>query len=415
MSGFFKKLKRRISKAADHFAHLTADVIYDRHEGGGAAVWLYASLLKALSFVFGAIARTRYWMYENRILRDAPLGCLVVVVGNLTVGGTGKTPIVEKFARALSDRGRKVAILSRGYKSKSDGMLKKFVRWLTHGEAPKPKVVSDGRRILLDSEFAGDEPYMLARNLPNVVVIVDKNRVRAGHYAITEFGADTLILDDGFQYLPLRGQLQLLLVDKTNPFGNFSLLPRGILREPVSHLKRASYIFLTKSDGRHDPDLERTIRKYNPSVEIIECAHRPTCLAEFHSNERVSLDVLKGAKVACFSAIAVPEGFEKFLVELGGELVYKKRFLDHHRFDDSELEAFFDDAKKAGAQLAVCTEKDAVRIRADLPAPIPFYYTKLEIDILKGDDDFESAVEKICFPKRQSDKQAAACTQRRSP
>ena len=379
MSGFFKKLKRKISKTAERFAHLTADVIYDRHEGGGAAVWLYASLLKTLSFVFGAIARTRYWMYENRILRDAPLGCLVVVVGNLTVGGTGKTPIVEKFARALNDRGRRVAI-------------------------PKPKVVSDGRRILLDSEFAGDEPYMLARNLPNVVVIVDKNRVRAGHYAITEFGADTLILDDGFQYLPLRGQLQLLLVDKTNPFGNFSLLPRGILREPVSHLKRASYIFLTKSDGRHDPDLERTIRKYNPSVEIIECAHRPTCLAEFHSDKRVSLDILKGAKVACFSAIAVPEGFEKFLVELGGTLVYKKRFLDHHRFDDSELEAFFADAKNAGAQLAVCTEKDAVRIRTDLPAPIPFYYTKLEIDILKGGDDFESAVEKICFPKRQSDK-----------
>lgn len=105
---------------------------------------------------------------------------------------------------------------------------------------------------------------MLARNLPGVIVIVDKNRVRAGHYAITEFGADTLVLDDGFQYLPLRGQLQLLLVDKTNPFGNFSLLPRGILREPVSHLKRASYIFLTKSDGRRDPELERTNTQIQP-------------------------------------------------------------------------------------------------------------------------------------------------------
>ena len=396
-----KDIKRKLKKAGNDFAHFTADVIYDRRDGWG--VRIFATFLKALSYIFEAIARTRYWLYNKRIMRDAPLGCLVVVVGNLTVGGTGKTPIVEKFARTLSERGRKVAILSRGYKSKSEGSFKKFLRWLTHGEAPKPRVVSDGKNLLLDSEVAGDEPYMLARNLPNVVVVVDKNRVRAGHYAITEFGVDTLILDDGFQYLPLKGQVQLLLVDKTNPFGNFSLLPRGILREPVSHLSRASYIFLTKSDGKKDPELERVIRKYNPSVEIIECAHRPTCLANFQTNQRTELDILKGAKVACFSAIAVPEGFEKFLTQLGGEIVYKKRFLDHHRFDDIELETFFKNAVESGAEFAVCTEKDAVRIRTDLATPIPFYYTKLEIDIIYGDEDFESAVEKICFPKRKAD------------
>lgn len=396
-----KDIKRKISKSAEDFAHFTADVIYDRREG--LAVSIYGAFLKALSFIFEAIARSRYWLYNKRILRDAPLGCLVVVVGNLTVGGTGKTPIVEKFARTLSERGRKVAILSRGYKSKSESSFKKFLRWITHGEAPKPRVVSDGKKVLLDSECAGDEPYMLARNLPNVVVVVDKNRVRAGHYAITEFGVDTLILDDGFQYLPLKGQVQLLLVDKTNPFGNFNLLPRGILREPVSHLSRASYIFLTKSDGEKDPALEQIIRKYNPSVEIIECAHRPTCLANFSTNQRNELDILKGANVACFSAIAVPEGFENFLTQLGGKIVYRKRFLDHHRFDDIELETFFNNAVNAGADFAVCTEKDAVRIRTDLVTPIPFYYTKLEIDIIHGDDDFESAVEKICFPKREAD------------
>lgn len=213
---------------------MTADVIYDRREGFGVSV--YAAFLKSLSYIFEIIARSRYWMYKNRIMRDAPLGCLVVVVGNLTMGGTGKTPIVEKFARSLNDRGRKVAILSRGYKSKSDGAFKKFARWITHGEAPKPKVVSDGKNILLNSEFAGDEPYMLARNLPGVIVIVDKNRVRAGHYAITEFGADTLILDDGFQYLPLRGQLRFA-GRQNHPFGNFSLFAARDMREPVSHLQ----------------------------------------------------------------------------------------------------------------------------------------------------------------------------------
>ncbi len=399
---FFKRVKRKISKSAEDFAHLTADVIYDRRKGFGVSI--YATFLKALSFIFEAIVRLRYFLYEKRIFRDAPLGCLVVVVGNLTVGGTGKTPIVEKFARTLNERGRKVAILSRGYKSKSDGTLGKFIRWITHGESPKPRVVSDGKNILLNSELAGDEPYMLARNLPGVVVVVDKNRVRAGHFAITEFGVDTLILDDGFQYLPLKGQLQLLLVDKTNPFGNFSLLPRGILREPVSHLHRASFIFLTKSDGTRDPKLEYTIRQYNPTAEIIECSHRPSALANFSTNERQDLSILNGSKIACFAAIAAPESFENFLTKLGAEIVYKKRFLDHHRFDDSELEEFFQNAVKSGAEFAVCTEKDAVRIENNFKAPLPFYYTKLEIDILKGDEDFESAVEKICFPKRDVDR-----------
>lgn len=390
-----------MSRAAEKFAQMTVDVIYDRREGFAASV--YGGFLKALSYVFAGIVRLRYAMYRKRILRDAPLGCLVVVVGNLTVGGTGKTPIVEKFARSLSERGRKVAILSRGYKSKSDGMFTKFKRWLTHGEVPKPKVVSDGKNVLLDSEFAGDEPYMLARNLPGVVVVVDKNRVKAGHYAITEFGADTLILDDGFQYLPLRGQLQLLLVDKTNPFGNMNLLPRGILREPVSHLKRASYIFVTKSDGKKDAELERLIRTHNPTAEIIECAHKTTDLVAFSSGSTAGLDMLKGAKIACFSAIAAPDSFENFLSELGAEIIYKKRFLDHHRFDDQELDEFFENAKNKGAEFVVTTEKDAVRIRADYPAAIPFFYTKLEIEILDGVDDFESAVEKICFPKRAAD------------
>lgn len=223
---FIEKASKKIRRAAEDFVHMTSDVVYDRVDG----FWVraYAVFLKALSYVFSGIVRLRHRMYDARILRDFPLGCTVVVVGNLTVGGTGKTPVVEKFARSLSERGRKVAILSRGYKSKPESALSKFARWLTHGEPPPPKVVSDGERVLLDSELAGDEPYMLARNLPGVVVIVDKNRVKAGHYAVSRFGADTLILDDGFQYLPLRGQIQLLLVDKTNPFGNCSMLPRGI-------------------------------------------------------------------------------------------------------------------------------------------------------------------------------------------
>ena len=224
-----------IKKKFQAFELYTVDVVLGRRADTGAAI--YGALLQGLSWIFNGIVQLRLWLYRTRIFHDQHLGCLVVVVGNLTVGGTGKTPVVEKFARALRDRGRKVAILSRGYKSKAPPFWEKIWHGLTHTAEPPPRIVSDGVQVLLDSEQAGDEPYMLARNLPGVVVLVDKNRVKAGAYAIKRFGCDTLVLDDGFQYLPLKGRLNLLLVDKTNPFGNGRLLPRGILREPVKHLK----------------------------------------------------------------------------------------------------------------------------------------------------------------------------------
>ena len=380
----------------------TIDVIYGRRAGAGPAV--YGAFLQSLSWLFNGIAQARLWLYRHRIFHDQPLGCLVVVVGNLTVGGTGKTPVVEKFARALHDRGRKVAILSRGYKSKSVPLWKKWWWSLTHAEEPPPRIVSDGRRVLLDSEQAGDEPYMLARNLPGVIVLVDKNRVKAGEFAIKKFGCDTLVLDDGFQYLPLKGRLNLLLVDKTNPFGNGHLLPRGILREPIKHLKRASYIFLTKSNGQRDPELEALIAEHNPGVDIIECAHRPQYLQRFGvaldaPDARMPLTFLKGRRVFAFSGIATPESFEKFLRDLGASLVGRERFLDHYRFEKEDIAELFTLAQAERAECLVTTEKDAVRISESLPCPLPLYYLRLEIEILTGAADFDEAVGRICFPQ----------------
>jgi tetraacyldisaccharide 4'-kinase len=384
-------LKRQLNT----FEHYTIDVIFGRREGMRATV--FAGFLQGLSYLFSGIAQARLWLYQKRILHDQPLGCLVVVVGNLTVGGTGKTPVVEKFARALRDRGRKVAILSRGYRSKSAPMWKKWWYRLSHTEEPPPRIVSDGQRVLLDSEQAGDEPYMLARNLPGVHVIVDKNRVKAGAYAIKKFGCDTLILDDGFQYLPLKGRLNLLLVDKTNPFGNGHLLPRGILREPIKHLKRASYVFLTKSDGVRDVELEELIQKHNPGVDVIECAHRPQFLQRFGSDERQPLDWLKGKNVGAFSGIAVPESFEKFLRDLGGHIAFTRRFLDHYRFTSEDFVSIFTEGIEQKVDFIVTTEKDAVRLPEGLPCAVPIYYLRLEIDIIRGASDFDEAVERICF------------------
>lgn len=382
------------------FEEFTVDVIFGRRED--RAAYFYGLFLLTLSWLFDGIVRLRLWLYQQRILKDQPLGCLVVVVGNLTVGGTGKTPVVEKFARALAERGRKVAILSRGYKSKAEPLWRRGWRWMTAGREPPPKIVSDGRRVLLDSEIAGDEPYMLARNLPGVIVLVDKNRVKAGTYAIRKFGCDTLVLDDGFQYLPLKGRLNLLLVDKTNPFGNGNLLPRGILREPVRHLRRASYVFLTKSDGRRDEELEEYIRAHNPGVDIIECAHTPKYLHEVNGTARHELSFLEGRRVGCFSGIAVPESFEGFLRRFGAQLVYVKRFLDHHRFDPEDFALIFRQAQDAGLDFMVTTEKDAVRIPPEVVFPVPLYYLRLEIEILHGAADFQEAVGRICFPETRA-------------
>jgi tetraacyldisaccharide 4'-kinase len=392
-----REYRQKIIRWANDFAQFTADVIYDRRHGRAAE--LMANFLYVLSFLFSGIVQLRYYLYKHRILRNKPLGCLVVVVGNLTVGGTGKTPVVEKFARILTERGRKVAILSRGYKSKKEPLPKKLWRKLTHGEETPPKIVSDGKEVLLDSEVAGDEPYMLARNLPGVVVLCDKNRVKAGSYAIRKFGCDTLILDDGLQYLPLKGKLNLLLVDKSNPFGNQHLLPRGILREPIKHLNRASYIFLTKSDGVRDEALLELIRENNPKAEIIECAHKPQYLKSVDTDEQLPLGALKGAHIAAFSGIASPESFEKMLRDFGAEIRYNQRFLDHHRFTRREIERLYQQVGDLDLDMIVTTEKDAVRLFEDMKAPIPIYYLRLEIDILSGKEDFEEAVARICLPR----------------
>lgn len=386
---------------SDRFVQFVSDVIYDRRDDS-AATW-FGSFLKLLSVGYERLIWLRVWGYRKRILRDQPLGCLVVAVGNLTVGGTGKTPVVEKFARSLASRGRKVAILSRGYKSRKEPLWRRWWRALTHLDAPPPRIVSDGERVLLDSHTAGDEPYMLARNLPGVVVLVDKNRVHAGAFAIRKFGCDTLILDDGFQYLPLRGAVNLLLIDKTNPFGNESMLPRGILREPVSHMRRANYIFLTKSDGRTDMELMETIRQHHPDVDIIECSHTPKYLQAIHGFEQRPLGELKGRKITAFSGIAAPDSFEALLRGEGAQLVHVRRFLDHHRFDADEIASIYAEALEAGAEWVVTTEKDAVRLPLELQAPLPTYFLRLEIEILSGDRNFGKAVDHICFGRRRAE------------
>ena len=245
--------------------------------------------------------------------------------------------------------------------------------------------------------MAGDEPYMLASNLKDVVVLVDKDRVKSGRYAIEKFGCDTLLLDDGFQYWRLRGRrLDIVLIDCQQPFGNGRLLPRGTLREPPSHLARASTIFITKSDG-DTAELRRRIAGFNPAAGIIECVHHPLYLEDVFSGERRTLEFLRGRKVASLSGIAQPESFEQSLVQLGGELVYSKRFADHHRFRQQEVLNAINRSKKRQAETIITTQKDAVRFPKIDRRDLPVYFMRVEIKILRGANDFEDCVRKICF------------------
>jgi tetraacyldisaccharide 4'-kinase len=372
------------------------EVILEERHGKRAAI--LRSVLFALSKVFIGAVKARRFLYNVRILRDSTLGVQVIAIGNLTVGGTGKTPVVEKFARELQDQGRTVAILSRGYRSKPPPFTKRlWDKILFRGDSTPPRIVSDGKNLLLDSETAGDEPYMLASNLKDVVVLVDKDRVKSGRFAIEKFGCDTLLLDDGFQYWKLRGRRHdVVLIDRQQPFGNERLLPGGTLREPPSHLARATTIFITKSDG-NTAELRKRIEQYNSTAGIIECIHAPLYFEDVFSGERKGLELLQGKKIASLSGIAQPESFEQSLIKLGGELVYAKRFADHHRFTQQEILNAINRSKKRQAFAIITTQKDAVRFPKIDRRDLAIYFMRVEIKILNGANDFHDCVRKICL------------------
>ena len=364
----------------------------DQDQPGGIVLLL--KILRVFGILFSGVVSLRYLLYRAGILRRYPLGVQVISIGNVTAGGTGKTPVTEIFARTLAAEGRKVAILSRGYRRKEAPW---WQRLFTQVVEP-PLVVSDGRHVLLDSAVGGDEPYMLASNLPGVAVVVDRNRVKAGRYAVKRFGCDTIILDDGFQYQRLKHSIEVVLIDSTNPFGNGHMLPRGILREPVRNLKRADIIFLTKCRGDVSA-VKDEIRKYNEKAEIVECNHTPKSLRDVWSREEYPLDWLKGKTLCTLSGIASPKGFENSLRGLGAKVVWCERYADHHRYDSSEVLYALNRTADMGADALVTTEKDAVRFPRLETAPVRCLYLRIAIEILAGGESFTQLINRICFRK----------------
>ncbi len=359
-----------------------------------AMLWM----LKQLSRLYLCVIQIRLFLYMKGIFRHHALGCQVISVGNLTVGGTGKTPVVEVFARDLQRAGRKVAILSRGYKSAKPPLLDRIRdKVLLRDRLMPPRIVSDGKRLYLDSEQSGDEPYMLATHLPEVCVLVDKNRVKSGLYAINKLGCDTLILDDGFQYLALKHRQEIVLVDRQNPFGNGHVLPRGILREPIRNIRRANVIFITKCNGGGSEKLKAQLRELNPRAEMIECAHRARYLQDVFSGERRDLEFLRGLSVAALSGIAAPEGFEEELERRGAVLALRERYADHHRYTQQQILDIINRAREAGVDAIVTTEKDAVRFPKIDRRDVPLYFLRVDIELLSGTESFDECIARICF------------------
>ncbi len=278
--------------------------------------------LQALSWGYGLGVRAARGLYDTRLRRPCRLPRPVVSVGNLTWGGTGKTPLTAHLARALQLRGARPAILLRGY--------------------------------------GGDEPTVLRMLAPNVPVIVGADRAAGGRAAIAG-GADLLLLDDGFQHWRLHRDLDIVLLDAAAPFGNGHLLPRGSLREPVGALRRAGVVVITKSDAADPAPVVARVRALQPAAWVTTARYRPTAFTEWPSGTPQPLAALRGARAAVLSGIADPASFERLVQTLGVEPVLTRRFLDHHPYQTEELTALAEAGRREGAAWVVTTLKDAVR------------------------------------------------------
>lgn len=383
-----------LKSRSEEFEEWGTRVIFGEERGFRAFV--FRTVLRGLSWLFRLVVLARLNLFSSRILRQRMLGTVVISIGNITVGGTGKTPVVELLAKTLNARGRKVSILTRGYKSAD---LPKRQMWKDkHGKRVRilPKIASDGTTRYLSPLYSGDEPFMLAKNLDDVAVLVDKNRVKSGIFAIEQLESDTLILDDGMQYLNLNHEIDIVLVDCGAPFGTGALLPRGTLREPKSSLKRADYIILTKSGGKPQDDLIREIRKYNAFADIIVSNHAPKYLENVFTGERLPLSAIDDKWIACLSGIARPESFEDSIRKLGGKVEICRRFPDHHWFTQEELDQFYERCADRAMEMIITTEKDAVRLEKPDYIEVPIYFLRIEVDILEGKDHWNRCIRRIC-------------------
>jgi tetraacyldisaccharide 4'-kinase len=332
-------------------------------------------LLSVVSIGYDLVVRLRATGYRKHVFQTRKLPCYVISIGNLTTGGTGKTPVTVYVAEFLKGLGYRTAIISRGYKGKAE---------------KKGGVVHDGHRFLLDPDQAGDEPWMMAKRLKTVPIIVNANRIAAGLLAIEQFDPEVILLDDAFQHLKLFRDLDLVLLDRHRPFGNGCLLPRGSLRERVDALVRGDAVVFTRSDITKSPSANATDAKFD-HMPVFECAHVPY-VAEIvdtdgNRQEPGNLQGYQGKRVFAFSGIAKNHDFFQTLRAFKCHIVGSAGFADHHRYTDKDLVFIARSALNRSAEVILTTEKDHARMQAGRNWPIPLVVVGINIHF--KDDAFD--------------------------
>ena len=328
-----------------------------------ALLWLPAKL-------YELAVRLRVAAFETEYLKPKRVGATVISIGNITLGGVGKTPMVEFIARYLKSEGEQVAILTRGYGRSSRGM-----RVLNDPRDNRPSTQSSYSEV-------GDEPLMLSRALPDVPVIVNSNRYDGALIAERELDADILVLDDAYQHLGLARDLNLLLIDATDPFGGFEMAPFGRLREPLYGIKRADAVIITRADHPFDQAQTNAIIKHfcSGQTPVMYVYSSITGLRHLATGESYEAREFAGWNVALMCAIGNPHAFSDDILEAGMNIVSENFFRDHHVFTQQDFDRVLQAARDSGADAVVTTEKDAVRLEGLKLSEFPTYAAKLKIE-----------------------------------
>ncbi|OGW00607.1 MAG: tetraacyldisaccharide 4'-kinase [Nitrospinae bacterium RIFCSPLOWO2_01_FULL_39_10] len=341
-------------------------------EGKGGNPILSLTLL-ILSWIYGFGHFLRLTFYRTGILKTKTLPVPVISIGNLTAGGTGKTPAVIMIAEFLEGMGKKVAVLSRGYKGKAEGEI---------------NVVSDGNNVFMNPLQSGDEPYMMAARLKGIPVITGSDRYKTGKYAIEKFGTEVILLDDGYQHVQLNRNLNILLLDSNSPFGNGYILPRGTLREPPSYINRSDVIILTKDKGQ-----KSEVR--SQKSEVCKSRYVSESFIDMNNNKTIALDEAKGKKIFAFCGIASPDSFKNSLKEAVIDIKGFVSFEDHYQFSRDDIDSLISKAKETGSEILITTEKDAVRLKGFEPISFPIWILKIRMEISEGKEILLSKIREV--------------------
>jgi len=326
--------------------------------------------LYVLSLLYGAVLKLRAVLYKTMILRSERLPCKVISVGNITAGGTGKTPMTVWLAEMLHSQGIRPVIISRGYKGKAE---------------KAGGIVSNGREILMNSEDSGDEPFMMAERLKNIPVIVGRNRIKSANLAIRLFNPDVILLDDGFQHLKLRRDINIVLMDSKSPFGNTHVMPRGMLREPLSALLRGDIFIFTRCNISAMIPKNR-LKKIISDKPIFTSYHSPYIYKIINKENTNSQADIRGADIrknraVAFSGIAKNEDFLKTVKGFGCSIVRNFGYPDHHSYSIEDVNTITDAVKKAHADILITTEKDYARMGKNISWPVPLVVIGINISI----------------------------------